>query len=141
MVARQTRRLPAPTCVSCERTIEDVGGRRITWSTQAGVLVRSSQDAIGNLPHRALLVPLPKPHAGTLLLWPPDEDAAGRAVAQWLDRLRPWVCQICSGRTCERCGSPTVAPHGCDTLHEDGRGGHMPILPGPAGCIREGCPG
>ena len=141
MAARRTRRFPAPSCSLCERTLDEVGGRRITWCTQAAVIVRSHQDPIGNLPQPVLLVPLPKPHAGALLMWPPNKSALDRALTQWIDRLRPWICQACSGRTCERCGSPTMAPHGSDTLHDDGRVGHFALLPGPTGCIREGCPG
>lgn len=141
MVPPRRRRPPAPTCALCDRSVEEVGGIRITWSGQAGVVSRSSDRPIGRVPRSALLFPLPRPHSGELLLWPPDEGALGRAVTQWLARFRPWVCQTCAGRTCDRCGSPTIAPYGCDTLGGDGRSGHYPILPGPAGCIREGCSG
>jgi len=33
------RRLPARTCVMCDRTIEDIGGVRIYWTASKAVLV------------------------------------------------------------------------------------------------------
>jgi len=140
-VARR-RRLPGPSCVFCARALIDIGGRRVTWSSCAGVTVRSPTGAVGNIPGRALVEPLAHPYKGTLLvLWPPDTDAVDRAVEQWADRHRPWVCQVCASRACGRCGSPEKHPFGTDVLGDDGRVRHVPLLPGPAGCVREGCPG
>ena len=141
MVARR-RRPPAPTCVFCDRKLAEIGGRRVTWSTFAGVVVRASREAIGTIPHAALVEPLSPPYRGALLVvWPPDTEAADRAVEQWENRLRPWACQRCAGRTCGRCGSPEKHPFGTDVLGDDGCVRHVPLLPGPAGCVRDGCPG
>lgn len=136
------RRRPGPVCTFCARTIDKIGGHRITWATSAGVIVRSSADGIGNLPARALLLPLPPPYQGsTLVVWPPNSDALDRALEQWVAKDRPWVCQVCAQRVCGRCGSPQKHPRGCDIVTDDGRVLHVPLLPCPAGCTRAGCTG
>lgn len=139
MAPRRRRRLPAPNCALCDKPFAEVGGYRITRSRQAGVLFRAAHDSLGNLPRRALVAPLSRPYDGVLLVWPPREDALERAVRHWLDRFRPWVCQLCAQQTCELCGKRTISPRGCDSLHDDGRIGHCPLVPGPASCIDEGC--
>lgn len=114
----------------------------IIWATSAGAIHRSSANAIGTIPGRALVEPLAPPYQGSLLLvWPPDADALDRAILQWTSRERPWVCQACAGRTCGRCGSPEKHPFGVDVVEDDGRVLHLPLLPGPAGCVRDGCTG
>ncbi len=139
MAPRRPRRLPAPNCALCDKPLTEVGGYRIVWSTQAGVIVRASHDPLGSLPRRALMAPLPRPHSGALLIWPPREEALERALQQWLDRLHPWACQLCAGQTCDLCGDRTTAPRGCDSLRDDGSVGHFPLVPGPASCIHESC--
>lgn len=135
-------RLPAQTCVFCQRSLDDVGGHRMIWSSTAGVIVRMHTDAIGNIPSRALVTPLPEPYSGSLLvLWPPDEPTMDLALEQWTNRQRPWICQLCAHRRCDRCGSPEKSPFGSDIIDDNGRSLHVPRLPGPAGCVREGCPG
>lgn len=141
-MAARRRRPPAPLCAFCDRTLAEIGGRRVSWSTFAGVVVRSSTDSIGTIPGRVLVEPLARPYRGTLLvLWPPDSQAMDRAVKQWSAGLRPWACQVCAQRVCDRCGSPENHPFGVDLLDHDGRRLHVPRLPGPAGCVRDGCPG
>lgn len=133
--------MPAPSCAFCERAVADIGGRRITWSTVAGVTVRAPRDQLSHIPSHALLAPLPLPHSGMIVAWPPDDRALNVAVAQWISRTRPWTCQVCASHVCDRCGSPTRNPWGCDVLSDDGRVLHVPLLPGPAGCTRHGCAG
>ncbi len=141
-MAARRRRLPAPTCIFCQRSLSEIGGRRITWSSFAGVIVRLHTDPIGSLPSRALVTPLPVPYRGcVLVVWQPVTDALDRAVDQWFSRQRPWTCQACARRVCDRCGSPEKTPFGSDIVDDNGRSLHVPLLPGPAGCVREGCPG
>ena len=137
----RNRRPPGESCAFCDRALSDSSGRRITWSSAAGIVVRGYNDAIGRIPCRALLERLPEPHSGVLVVWPPDSGALGRALSQWIAGLRPWTCQKCAGRTCGRCGNPEKHPFGCDVLDSTGRRVHVPLLPGPAGCCRNGCPG
>jgi len=141
MPTRRQRRLPAKACVFCERTLDAVRGKRLIWSSAAGVVVRGYNDAVGRIPSRALLEPLPAPHSGVLIIWPTNDGAVSRALEQWTARLRPWSCQVCAHRVCERCGSPEKHPFGVDVVDDAGRVRHVPLLPGLAGCVREGCPG
>ena len=138
-MATRRHRQPAPTCVFCARPLSITGGKRITWSSAAGVVVRGYNDPVGRIPSRALLAPLPEPYAGVLIIWPANKEALDLAMEQWTSRHRPWACQGCARRVCDRCGSSEKTPMGSDIVEDDGRVLHVPILPGPAGCIREGC--
>lgn len=140
MVAAR-RRPPAPVCAFCERPLELIGGKRIVWSSRAGIFVRGYGDAVGRIPSRSLLELLPEPHAGILILWPPNENALDRALDQWTSRHRPWSCQLCAHRVCGRCGHPEKIPMGSDIVDDDRRVLHVPLLPGPAGCVQQDCPG
>lgn len=140
-MATHRHRQPAPACVFCARTLSITGGKRITWSSAAGIVVRGYGETIGRIPSRALLAPLPEPHTGAMIIWAPVMDALDRALAQWTAGLRPWTCQVCARRLCDRCGAPQNHPRGCDIVTDDGRVLHVPLLPCPAGCTRAGCMG
>lgn len=105
----------------------------------AGITVRAHQDPIGNIPTHALLAPLPPPHHSVIIAWPLDNDALNVAATQWLERTRPWTCQVCAQCVCDHCGSPTRHPWGCDVLTDDGRVLHVPLLRGPTRCINGAC--
>lgn len=133
------RRLPGESCAFCDRALSYSSGKRITWSSAAGIVMRGYNDAIGRIPFRAVLERLPEPHGGVLVLWPPDSDALDRSLSQWIAGFRPWTCQVCAGRTCSRCGNPEKHPFGADILGDDGRVRHVPLLPGSASCVLDGC--
>jgi len=70
-----------------------------------------------------------------------DESTVTVARAQAMAGERPWVCQFCAGAgLCRACRQPLKWVASSDTLKEDGRVLHSPIIPGAASCTAADCP-
>jgi hypothetical protein len=134
---------PSETCVFCGMRLEDVGGNRLIAQQLRGIILSDHSPAGGgrDYPRRSfMLVDEPEIYMviwGERAEW--TDEAISKAKSDYLEGKRPWFCQICGHRQCTSCGSPIQFPMGSDTLKDDGRSGHTPILPFDPGCINHEC--
>lgn len=130
---------PAPTCVTCGLSLEEVGGYRIVGNMGKRVAIRSSPDKVRKDQDRAYF----GLSSGFYLIllggdrWTLKERE--RALDQAKEDWHPWMCQRCTRRVCKICGDPLKFPLGSNALHDDGREGHWPILPIRLKCSSQEC--
>ncbi len=136
------KRLPSPRCARCDQPLEAIGGRRLTATPVAGATIVTLNTPIRDLPDSAAHVLRLEDRYRDLALvlwgsWGPE--AIARAVEDAQAGLRPWMCQLCTGRTCPACGSPIRFPLHADLLEDDGESVHSPHIPCNAVCTNPGC--
>ena len=128
--------LPAPACVTCEKTLPEIGGQRITAQGKRGIAVWGE---CGTLHDRFNLVESLRLIEGEeifLVVWGEKEIFTGEVVdrikATYLSGVRPWMCQGegCGDRACPACGKAMKMTPSCDVLHENGKKLHMMVVMG-----------
>ena len=137
------RLLPADRCVICQKSIEEIGGRRIIGQHLRGVCLSDKYLGGGhpNFPYQRFHISSYSKYLtvwGEVSMW--NEDAVERAISAFQQGKRPWFCQVCGNRFCPDCGSPLIHPVGSDVLYDDGCSSHVPMLPCSPGCINPDCP-
>lgn len=137
------KRPPAKTCIFCDKSLEEVGGKRLAAQKLKGVKLSAECIGGGNpaFPYKSVkLFDDLKVYVvvwGEKGLW--TEAAVNKAKNEFLTGHRPWFCQICGARACMQCGSPINNPAGSDVLSSDGSSSYAPIFAGGCGCINPGC--
>ena len=136
-------RPPAKTCVFCDKTLKEVGGKRLAAQKFRGVMLSKKRVGGGNkdCPHKCVALfsepLLYMDFWGTKEEW--TESAIESAKTSYLEGKRPWFCQVCGKRKCSKCGSPENYPMASEILHEDGNTSHAGIFPFDPGCINPVC--
>lgn len=134
---------PASTCIFCDKSLDEVGGQRLTAHWSLAVFPSSKPIGGGNpkAPNRPLRISSDPPVY--LILrelssrWTPEHIAKAKAL--FLEGKRPWFCQVCGNRCCHECGTPMRRPVGSDVLHSDGSTSHVAILGVDVGCSNPAC--
>lgn len=135
--------LPAESCVICERTLAEVGGRRIIAQKFRSVGVSTTKQGGGNPEFPAKSLELTRDPLvfmvvkGSADMWTQPRIEAAKNT--YLSGLRPWFCQNCGNRTCSSCDAPVNRPPACDILYDDGGSAHASILPVDCGCCNPKC--
>ncbi len=134
--------LPADRCVICQKSIDEIGGRRIIAQKLRGVCLSDKYRGGGNpdYPYRSFQIspsPLYVTVKGELSLW--NEETTQRAISAYQQGIRPWFCSACGKRLCSECGCPLAHPVGSDVIYDDGCSAHFPMLPCHPGCINPNC--
>ena len=133
---------PDDRCCVCEKSLEEVGGRRIIAQHLRGVVLSQKYRGGGNpdYPHKSFKIndkPLYLVVWGKPSMW--MEKAIQRALRAINEGKTPWFCQICGNRVCPECGSPLKHPVGSDVLYDDGCSSHVAMLPIHPGCTNPEC--
>jgi len=136
-------RLPSDRCVICQKTIDDVGGKRIVSQKLRGIGLSKTHRGGGNpdYPYRSIKIPNSNQFLivlGEVSIW--TDKAIQRALSAINEGKQPWFCQVCGKRTCSACGAPLNQPVGSDILYDDGCSSHVPMIPCNLGCINPNCP-
>ena len=138
------KRPASESCVFCNKTLDEVGGRRIVAQQLRGVSLSEKKMGGGNkdYPHRSLQLfddcdDVYVVFWGEKELW--TESAVEKVKKEYQTGYRPWFCQICGKRTCSECGAPINYPMGSDLLSAGGCSSHAPIHPFDPGCINPNC--
>ena len=134
---------PAPTCLLCQRSLEEAGGVRLIVCTQSrGVLIGKSPNN-GNFKKRQVF----RLASGYVLVlgdsdpWRWSQGEAERAHQEAEAGYHPWFCQVCGSRACSTCGAPLRSPVGCTAMDAEGQSGpHSPMLGARIPCINTDCP-
>jgi hypothetical protein len=134
--------LPFSHCVICQKSIEEIGGRRIIAQSMRGILFSNKPIGGGHKDHHYKSHKL-SPYPLYLVVWGPgtmwSEDAIQSATAAFHKGKRSWFCQLCGNRVCQDCGSPLQQPVGSEVLYDNGCTSHVPILPCHPGCVNPQC--
>lgn len=107
---------PASTCIFCDKSLDEVGGQRLTAHWSLAVFPSSKPIGGGNpkAPNRPLRISSDPPVylilRGLSSRWTPEHIAKAKAL--FLEGKRPWFCQVCGNRCCHECGTPIAAPLG-----------------------------
>lgn len=132
--------LPDSHCILCKKTIEEVGGRRITAQHFRGITFSVNRRGGGNPPYRSIKLseyPFYLVIWGERSLW--NQEAVQRATDAFHKGKKPWFCQKCGRRTCSICGAPINYPMASDLLNDDGSNPHLSIFPVKPTCINPTC--
>ena len=93
--------LPDSHCILCGKSIEEVGGRRITAQHLRGITFSINSRGGGNPPYKSYKLssyPFYLVIWGERSMW--SQDAIQRAIDAFHKGRRPWFCQKCGRRTC-----------------------------------------
>jgi hypothetical protein len=137
------KRPPAKTCIFCNKTLDEIGGKRLSAQQLRGVALSDKYKGGGNedFPHQS--VKLFDDSDTYMVVWGEKakwtESAIAKAKNEYQNGKNPWFCQICGERKCRKCGSPTSYPMGSDILYGDGCSSHAAIFPFDPGCINPDC--
>ena len=126
------------TCHFCDKTIEQVGGKKISSSHFIKIFISDKFLGGGDFEYPYQSVKLDDNRyltfKGKLSVW--TKSAVKKAASFVQQGHEIWFCQVCANRTCHVCSSPTQRPQGCDLLDENV---HVAILGAPSGCTNSGC--
>ena len=136
-------RLPADACVFCNKTLSEIGGKRLIAQQIRGVTLTHKTHQSGDKDVVHLYTELFSDPLTYMACWGEQglwtAAALASAKAAYLDGKRPWFCQICGGRKCKECGSPVNYPMATDVLYDDGNSAHVGIFPFNPGCSNRAC--
>jgi hypothetical protein len=134
------RLLPASHCVCCERTLEEIGGSRITAQKTRGytILKKPRKGSKNDPEYQNIQI---KGTSLYLCVWGEiwHSEAIQRAIDTITVGLMPWFCQACGKRLCSSCGYPFNLAMGSDILKNDGSNPHCGIFPVNSGCSNSKC--
>lgn len=137
------KRPPAETCVFCNKTLKEVGGKRLVAQRLRGVTLTNEKLGGGNKDFPRKCFELFSEPLVFMDCWGETKKWTDAAVLSaknaYLNGKRPWFCQVCGERKCSECGSPINYPMGSDILYGDGRSSHAPIHPFDPGCNNLSC--
>ena len=133
---------PAPNCMICERTIEEIGGRRMVAQKARGtnVFQHVISEGFENFHSCTRLL---EGRELFLVIWGEaaflSDNVISRIEAEYLEGRRPWFCQVCGKRSCHLCGALERRPVMSDYVCDDGYILHCPSLGADTGCLNPQC--
>ncbi|MBF0121273.1 MAG: hypothetical protein HQK79_20760 [Desulfobacterales bacterium] len=132
---------PSLKCVICQKTLQEIGDARIIAQELRGFTISTKYLGGGNPNHPYRSFPLDETKSSFFVVWGSiwTEEPIQRAIEEYKSGRYPWFCQVYGNRTCDECKKPIPLPMGSDTIHEDGRKSHCPILPANLGCTNSKC--
>lgn len=135
--------LPNSSCLICQKTIQEIGGQRITSQKLRGIGLSNKYLGGGNpdYPHQS--IKLYDDNSKTYVVaWGEKEKFTGsvlnRVRESFQNGAHPWFCQRCGVRTCSVCDAPINSPVGSDVISENGCQSHIPIFAN-TGCTNPEC--
>ncbi|MCB1585430.1 MAG: hypothetical protein KDI52_04035 [Xanthomonadales bacterium] len=143
MNAKTKKLLPAPNCIFCNKTIEQVGGKQIVHQQVRGIKLSKKFQGGGNkdYPFQSFkLSENPETYVvvwGIWSIW--SQSNINNAIELFKQNLHPWFCQKCGNRTCDKCQEPINMPMGSDVIYEDGDIRHVMVIGINPGCINPKC--
>ena len=133
---------PARTCMVCEKTIQETGGRKMVAQPLRGTNV-FDRAITGGFENFHSCTGLLEDRELYLVIWGEEEflsdDVISRIKADYLEGRRPWFCQVCGSRLCHLCGEVLPRPVASDYIFDDGGVVHCPILGADPGCWNLKC--
>ena len=137
-------RPPSDSCLFCERSLQQAGGRRIAGQCNCGVSLqsRSRAEELAGSRENGRFVSLFDKAGVAVVLWGSAQQANAdnleKARNIYLAGHRAWICQSCIGRTCVKCSAPIRWPGGADVVSA-GRLMHLPAMSGIDACTNRRC--
>jgi hypothetical protein len=120
-------------CIFCQKPISEIGGRKLVNTSSIKILISDTPTTdseyqciqLEDEPRKYLLLKGSK--------W--TDESIHRVVSLITDDFKPWFCQVCSHKTCNKCGNPSQHVQGADLLN----GSHCGIFPIQIGCVSRSC--
>ncbi len=133
--------LPASRCACCEKSLKEIGGKRLTAQTIRGYTILDEPRIGGKNDPEYENIKINHNTPLYLCIWGEiwHPEAIKRAIDSINDGKIPWFCQVCGKRVCSICGYPINRPMGSDVLMEDGSDLHCGIMPFDPGCSNPKC--
>jgi hypothetical protein len=139
----ETKRLPADTCIFCDKKIDEIGGRRIVAQKLRGIELSSKYRGGGNPEYPDQSIRLYDNKEIYVVVWGENSkwtlSTTNKVKEEYLKGRQPWFCQVCGKRKCIECGAPINVPMGSDVLSDNGYISHVPMHPVDPGCINPKC--
>lgn len=138
-----TIRPPSKKCIFCNKTIEEIGGKRLTAQKTRGICLSQKLQSESNNDYPRTYIKLFDDLEIYMTVWGKEgkwtKSTIDKAKNEYLNGYQPWFCQICGKRACDICGSPQNYPAGSDILYSDGSTSHFGIFPYDHGCSNPDC--
>lgn len=138
------RKLPSELCVGCNRTIKEIGGRRIIWSRRGGITtlgdestfsfnkIESTKSYIYNVPFDERIIFMWGNYVQYL-----NNDSFNYIYDELRNKKRLWICQECAEwALCRFCGFPLKDAPASEVLNDNGCIRHVAILGVDIPCTR-----
>ena len=143
MNTKTNKLLPAPNCIFCNKSIEQIGGKRIVAQQLRGIKLSKKFQGGGNKDYPFQSFKLSDSSDNYVVIWGAKslwtENRIKQAIELSKQNLHPWFCQKCGHRTCSKCGEPINMPLGSDVIYEDGDIRHVMLIGINPGCINPKC--
>jgi hypothetical protein len=134
--------LPADRCMVCQKTIADVGGRRLVAQPSRGTTI-TDRYLTGGWKNFRLCIQLLKGKELYMAFWGEESifnyEVIQRAISDYQNGTKPWFCQVCGKRTCHICGEMLWRPVISDYVFKDGHVVYCPCLGADPGCWNPKC--
>jgi hypothetical protein len=140
---RKAELIPSKRCIFCNKTIEEIGGRRLIATGFKAVFLSEKYHGGGKPDYPFKSVKLDESSGlyvsvqGEKGLW--TDELIEKARQEFLHGRHPWFCQVCGNRKCKKCGAPLNFPAGTDVLYDNGCSGHVMLVGINAGCVNPDC--
>ena len=137
--------IPASECAICGKTLEQIGGRRITSQKLRGMVIWHEEWTVHDRTNLQYCERLIDDQDIYLIIWGEDDvwtpDVIERIKNTYVSGVRPWMCQgyRCGNRQCPECGKANNLPVASDLLYDDGRNPHLMLVPADCGCVNQDC--
>jgi hypothetical protein len=134
---------PAHSCVICNKTLDQIGGRRLVAQQLRGITLSNKYQGGGNKDYSYKSFKFSEDSDDYVVVWGEkslwEKAAINRAISDYQAGKRPWFCQKCGLRGCSTCGEPINYPMGSGVIDGNGCYSHCPIHPIDPGCINKSC--
>lgn len=119
--------LPAPTCIFCNKKIEDVKGERFVSQTSRGTSVTNvarEKEVNNNKTFIQHSIELPTQPITFMNYWGEESKwtkaAVNRAKQAYLDGQQPWYCEKCCEEICNKTRMPKSGAVSAKVVHKHG---------------------
>ncbi len=134
-------RKPSSHCLLCEKTIDEIGGKRVVAQKTLGTYISATYRGGGDPDFPDLSIKIDDARyilfCGKKGMW--TDELIEKVKEIYFNNEHPWFCQKCAGKTCHICGEILNNPIGSDVIYDDGCISHVAVLCYNPGCVNESC--
>lgn len=138
---KKKKRKPSSHCLLCEKTIDEIGGKRIVVQKTLGTFSSKTYLGGGDPDFPELSIKMGDDNfivlRGKKGMW--TDKLIAKVKEIYSNQERPWFCHKCAYKTCHICGEIMNNPIGSDVIYDDGCISHVAALGYNPGCVNDSC--